>query len=71
MDMGKKATVMAKDISYYYVLSVMDVFSRFLWLRAPSDKCSKAIALAKMFTYSFQRKEEVKVGKKGVTSQML
>ena len=34
----------ANGISYHYVLSVMDVFSRFVWLRALSDKCSKAIA---------------------------
>ena len=44
MDMGKKGTVLASGISYRYVLSVMDVFSRFVWLRALSDKCSKAIA---------------------------
>ena len=43
MDMGKKGTVTANGISYRYVLSVMDVFSRFVWLRALSDKCSKAI----------------------------
>ena len=44
MEMGKKGTVTANGISYRYVLSVMDVFSRFVWLRDLSDKCSKAIA---------------------------
>ena len=44
MDMGKKGTVTANGVSYRYVLSVLDVFSRFVWLRALSDKCSKAIA---------------------------
>ncbi|XP_078366006.1 SCAN domain-containing protein 3-like [Oculina patagonica] len=44
MDMGQKGTVLANGISYRYVLSVMDVFSRFVWLRALSGKCSKAIA---------------------------
>ncbi|XP_068723746.1 uncharacterized protein [Montipora capricornis] len=42
--MGKKGTVTANGISYHYVLSVMDDFSRCLWLRALTDKCSKAIA---------------------------
>ena len=44
MDMGEKGTVMANGISYRYVFSVMEVFRRFVWLRALSDKCSKAIA---------------------------
>lgn len=30
--------------SYRYVLSVMDVFSRFVWLRALTSKCSKEVA---------------------------
>lgn len=41
--MGKKGTVTTNGISYRCVLSVMDVFSRFVWLRALSGKCSKAI----------------------------
>ena len=40
MDMGEKGPVTANGISYRDVLSVMDVFSRFVWLRALSDKCS-------------------------------
>ena len=44
MDMGKKGTVTANGVSYRYVLSVLDVFSRFGWPRALSDKCIKTIA---------------------------
>ena len=44
MDIGKKGTVTANGVSYHCVLSVLDVFSRFGWLRALSDKCIKAIA---------------------------
>ena len=60
MDMGKKGTVTANGISYRYVLSVMDVFSRFVWLRALSDKCSKAIAneLKSIYTH-LRHKPEV------------
>ncbi len=35
--------MLANGISYRYVLSVMDVFSQAVWLRALTDKCSKAI----------------------------
>ena len=44
MDMGKNGIVRINGKSYRYVLSVMDVFSRFVWLRALATKCSKEIA---------------------------
>lgn len=44
MDMGQKGTVKLHGISYRYVLLVMDVFSRFVWLRPVSTKSSKNIA---------------------------
>lgn len=43
MDMGKRGTVKLNGIRYRYVLSVMDVFSRFVWLRAMAHKTSKDI----------------------------
>lgn len=44
MDLGKRGKVKFKGIVYRYVLSVMDVFSRFIWLRPLQSKNSKAIA---------------------------
>lgn len=44
MDMGKGGTVPLNKKSYRYVLSVMDVFSRFVWLRAVREKSSKVIS---------------------------
>ena len=44
MDMGRKGAVKFNGVSYRYVLSVMDVFSRFVWLRPVSMKSSKNIA---------------------------
>ena len=44
MDMGKKGVVKMNGKSYRYVLSVIDVFSRFVWLRALTTKCSKDIS---------------------------
>ena len=44
MDMGKKGIVKMDGHSIRYVLSVMDVFSRFVWLRPLTGKCSKDIA---------------------------
>ena len=46
MDMGKRGTVKVNGDSYRYVLSVMDVFRRFVWLRALKDKSSKDVANA-------------------------
>lgn len=43
MDMGKNGVVRINGKSYRYVLSVMDVFSRFVWPRALATKCSKVI----------------------------
>ena len=39
MDMGQ-----FNGLSYRYVLSVLDVFSRFVWLRSINKKMSKNIA---------------------------
>lgn len=44
MDLGKRGSVEFKGIVYRYVLSVMDVFSRFIWLRPLASKTSKAVA---------------------------
>ena len=44
MDLGKRGSVEFKGIVYRYVLSVMDVFSRFIWLRPLARKTSKAVA---------------------------
>lgn len=44
MDMGQKGAIKFNGVSYRYVLSVMDVFSRFVWLRPVSVKSSKNIA---------------------------
>ena len=44
MDLGKRGSVEFKGIVYRYVLSVMDVFSRFIWLRPLASKTSKAAA---------------------------
>ena len=44
MDMGTKETVSHCNNLYRYVLSVIDVFSRFVWLRPLSGKNSKCIA---------------------------
>jgi transposase InsO family protein len=44
MDLGKSGRVTMNVMSYRYVLSVIDIFSRFVWLRAMSGKTSKDIA---------------------------
>ena len=44
MDMGQKGAVKFNGLSYRYFLSVMDVFSRFVWLRPINKKMSKNIA---------------------------
>lgn len=44
MDMGKTGVVKMNVKSYRYVLSVIDVFSCFAWLRALTTKCSKDIS---------------------------
>ena len=44
MDLGKRGRVKYQGIVYRYVLSVMDVFSRFIWLRPLKSKHSKEIA---------------------------
>lgn len=44
IDMGQKGAVEFNGLSYRYVLSVMDVFSRFVWLRPINEKMSKNIA---------------------------
>ena len=44
MDLGKRGSVEFKGIVYRYVLSVMDVFSRYIWLRPLARKTSKAVA---------------------------
>ena len=44
MDLGKRGSVGFKGIVYRYVLSIMDVFSRFIWLRPLARKTSKAVA---------------------------
>ena len=44
MDLGKRGSVEFKGIVYRYVLSIMDVFSQFIWLRALARKTSKAVA---------------------------
>ena len=44
MDMGQKGAVKFNGSSYRYVLSVMDVFSRFVWLRPINKKMSKNVA---------------------------
>ena len=43
-NVGKVGTVSLNKKSYWYVLSIMDVFSRFVWLRAVREKSSKAIS---------------------------
>ena len=54
MDMGQKGAVKFNGLSYRYVLSVMDVFSRFVWLRAINKKMSKNVA------------DELQMGSKGI-----
>ena len=44
MDLGKRGRVKYQGIVYRDVLSVMDVFSRFIWLRPLKSKHSKEIA---------------------------
>lgn len=44
MDMGKSGTVSQNKKSYRYVLSVMGVFSRFVWLCAVREKSNKVIS---------------------------
>ena len=44
MDLGKRGSVEFKGIVYRYVLSIMDVFSRFIWLRPLARKTSKVVA---------------------------
>lgn len=51
MDMGQRGTVKLNDVSYRYVLSVMDVFSRFVWLRPVGVKSSKSIVDQLRFIY--------------------
>ena len=43
MDMGQKGAVKFNGSSYRYVLSVMDVFSRFVWLRPINKKMTENI----------------------------
>lgn len=43
MDLGKRGRVKYQGIVYRYVLSVMDVFGRFIWLRPLKSKHSKEI----------------------------
>lgn len=43
MDMGKGGIVFLNKKLYRYVLSVMDVFSRFVWLRVVREKSRKVI----------------------------
>ena len=44
MDMGQKGAVKFNGSSYRYVLSVMDVFSRFVWLLPINKKMCKNVA---------------------------
>ena len=44
MDMSKKGSVKMNGHLYRYVLTVIDVFSRFLWLRPLESKSSQVIA---------------------------
>ncbi|XP_022806163.1 KRAB-A domain-containing protein 2-like [Stylophora pistillata] len=44
MDMSRKGSVKMNGNLYRYVLTVIDVFSRFLWLRPPESKSSRVIA---------------------------
>ena len=44
MDMGEEGKVQVGNKSYRYILSVLDVFSRFVWLRAIQTKHSSTIA---------------------------
>lgn len=44
MDMGKRGTCKLHGVTYRYVLSVIDVFSRFIWLRPIDKKFSETIA---------------------------
>ena len=44
MDMGRKGAIKLNGVSYSYILSVMDVFSRFVWLRPVRVERSKNIA---------------------------
>ena len=43
MDMGQKGAAKFNGSSYRYLLSVMDVFSRFVWLRPMNKKMSKNV----------------------------
>ena len=38
-------SVTIRGIRYQYVLSVLDMFSRFLWLRPLADKSAETVAL--------------------------
>ena len=44
VNMGKGGTVFLNKKSYRYVVAVMDVFSRFVWLREVREKSSKIIS---------------------------
>ena len=44
MDMGSKGSVKLNGQLYRYVLTVIDIFSRFVWLRPLKSKSSKEVA---------------------------
>lgn len=44
MDMGRKGTVKRNGHLYRYVLTAIDIFSRFVWLRPLTSKSSKVVA---------------------------
>ena len=43
-DLGKQGSVSSKGAKYRYVLSVLDVFSTFVWLRPLEKKTSRSVA---------------------------
>ncbi|CAG2222742.1 unnamed protein product [Mytilus edulis] len=48
----RKLIVEKDDVSYKYILSTMDVFTRFVWLRPLSDKSSEKVAAKLREIYS-------------------
>ena len=44
MDMGSKGSVKLNGQLYRYVLTVIDIFSRFVWLRPLKSKSSEEVA---------------------------
>ena len=69
MVMGQKGAVKFNGLSYRYVLSVMDVFSRFVWLRRSSPYHPQSQGKVELSHRALRSKMEydiIQMGSKGV-----